>query len=99
MYYLKLTGTIPEGKQREFEQTYRFMITQIPETCTGFNISRDVMNNASYHIMSYWKNAEALRSFAKTSIYQMLIGAFNTLGKLRELTEGQMTESINGILS
>jgi hypothetical protein len=95
MYYLKLSGLIPEEKQMEFEQTYRFVATQIPRTCTSFSFSRDVLKEDEYYFMSFWSTSEALHTFYQSPVFLMLLGAFNALGKLRENVSGQLSMSLN----
>ena len=93
MYYLKLSGFIPENKQLEFEQTYRLVSTQIPRSCEGYNISKDVLDEGVYHFISYWPFHAQLQSFSHSSSFVMLIGAFKTLGELYEKKEGEMTDA------
>ncbi len=96
MYYLKLSGYIPEPKIREFEQTYRLAFTQIPKTCTGYSMSKDTLNEGVFHFISYWDSVSPLRAFAQSSPFLMLVGAYNTLGKLIENVNGEMLASRNG---
>jgi len=95
MYYLKLSGLIPEEKQMEFEQTYRFVATQIPKSCTSFSISKDVLNEDTYYFTSIWSSSESLHNFSQSPVFLMLLGAFNALGKLRENVSGQVSMSLN----
>lgn len=95
MYYLKLSGYIPESKQVEFEQTYRFVSTQIPRTCSEYSISKDVLDDGIYHFISYWPFLAPLKSFTHSQSFLMLIGAFKTLGKLYENKKGEITEAEN----
>jgi len=93
MYYLKLSGFIPENKQMEFEQTYRFVITQIPLLCNGYRISKDVLHEGIYNFTSYWSSLSSVKNFAKSPAFLMMLGAFNTLGKLYENVTGEMIMS------
>ena len=92
MYYLKLSGFIPENKQREFEQTYRLVSTQIPRICRNYNISKDALDEGVYHFISYWPFQSSLESFSHSASFLMLIGAFKTLGELHENVRGEMTQ-------
>jgi len=92
MYYLKLSGFIPENKQREFEQTYRLVSTQIPRICRSYSISKDALDEGIYHFISYWPFRSSLESFSRSASFLMLIGAFKTLGELHENVSGEMTE-------
>ena len=89
MYYLRLSGSIPDHKQLEFEQTYRFAATQIPGTCKNYVLSKDVLKEGIYHFTSYWETLETLHLFTHSSVFMMLIGAYNTLGLLLENTKGE----------
>jgi hypothetical protein len=90
MYYLKLSGYIPESKQMEFEQTYRLACTQIPRTCDSYNISKDALDEGVYHFISYWHKQAELRSFSKSASFLILMGAFETLGELYENSSGEI---------
>jgi hypothetical protein len=92
MYFLKITGFIPENKQLEFEQTIRLLKSKMPRTCSGFNTSRDITDLENYQFIAYWEKLSALQSFARSSTCSMLLGAFRTLGKLKENTSGKMNE-------
>jgi len=93
MYYLKLSGFIPDDKQQEFEQTYRLVSTQIPMICKGYNISKDALDEGTYHFISYWPFESSLESFSHSPSFMMLTGAFKTLGELYENVSGEMTQT------
>ena len=93
MYYIKLSGTIPGPKQLEFEQTYRFASIQIPKTCKGYNMTRDVLDDEIYHFSFYWDGTEAMHKFIKSSPYLIIVGAFRTLGELKENSIGEIVQS------
>jgi hypothetical protein len=93
MYFLNLSGLIPTNKQLEFEQTYRFAATQMPSFCKAYSISKDALIEGLYHFTSHWDSMEGLRSFGKSPVYALLVGAFNTLGKLTEKSKGEMVVS------
>ena len=95
MYYLKLSGFIPEHNQKEFEQTYRLASTQIPEACLGFQIMRDVIHEGKYHFITYWAIVKSLDSFSQSELFFMMSGAFTTLGQLYENVKGEMTQHVN----
>jgi hypothetical protein len=92
MYYIKLSGFIPENKQMEFEQTYRYATTQIPRTCSGYSMSKDTLYEGLYHFISYWAFQESLQSFTQSVPFFMMIGAIKSLGELRENTIGEMIQ-------
>src|SRR4051812_32082644 len=93
MYYLRLSGYIPETKQLEFEQTYRLVTTQIPRTCRGYNISKDALDDGVYHFISYWPVHTHLKSFSNSASFLMMVGAFEGLGELQENTTGEMMDA------
>jgi quinol monooxygenase YgiN len=93
MYYLKLSGFIPESKQMEFEQTYRLISRQIPKTCDGYTISKDALDEGVYYFVSYWSLQQQLQFFSHSTSFLMMMGAFKTLGELRENVSGEMTQA------
>lgn len=92
MYFLKLSGYIPPNKQFEFEQTYRFASTQIPETCSEYDISKNVLREGVYYFISYWPLLAELELFARSAPFLMISGAFKTLGELYENTDGKINK-------
>ena len=92
MYFLKITGFIPENKQVEFEQTIRLLKSQMPKSCAGFNTSKDITDKENYQFIAYWDKLPYLQTFTHSSTCLMLLGAFRTLGKLKENTCGKMNE-------
>lgn len=92
MYFLKISGFIPENKQAEFEQTIDLLKSQMPKSCSGFNTSKDITDEESYQFIAYWDELPYLQSFTHSSTCSMLLGAFRTLGKLKENTYGKMNE-------
>jgi hypothetical protein len=92
MYFLRITGFIPENKQVEFEQTIHLLKSQMPKSCSGFNTTRDITNKNNYQFLAYWEKLPYLKSFTRSSTCTMLLGAFRTLGKLKENTSGKMNE-------
>jgi hypothetical protein len=95
MFFLKLTGFIPGNKQLEFEQTYRYIADQIPTACSRYSISKDALNEGVYHFISYWNSLPQLQTFSQSLCYLILIGAFNTLGELRENTKAELVLTEN----
>jgi len=93
MYFLKISGLIPINKQTEFEQTYRYIRSQIPATCSSYTLTRDFHREDEYQFMSYWEGKDTMEDFACTSAYKMLKGAFQTLGSLNEDKSGLIMET------
>ena len=89
MYFKNLSGIIPTNKQVEFEQTYRLVITQLPEGCRPLYMAKDVIHDCVYHIRFHAESLQVLQSFTHSSNFIMLVGAFSTLGKLYENQEGE----------
>ncbi|HET9279149.1 MAG TPA: hypothetical protein VFN95_13220 [Flavitalea sp.] len=89
MYIQRISGLIPANKQLEFEQTYRFVVTQLPENCSAVPIAKDAIHDCVYHITFQSESLQILKSFTSTPIFTMLIGAFQTLGKLCENKQGK----------
>lgn len=94
MYYLKLSGFIPKNKEVEFEQTYRFARFQIPETCTEYNFSKDVLEEGIYYFISYWTSLPELESYVQSAAFFMITGAFKTLGSLYVKSNGEIDNGI-----
>jgi len=90
MYFLKLSGYIPETKQAEFEQTYRLSSTQIPKSCEEYSISKDVLNEGVYHFVSYWPLLNHMQAFKRSASFLIIIGAFKALGELYENSSGEI---------
>lgn len=92
MYFHKVSGTIPENKQREFEQTFRYVNSQLPKGCAGIEFSRDIEDHSTYHFISFWEQMASMELFTHSSASVMMLGAFKTLGTLNENKSGIMIE-------
>jgi hypothetical protein len=90
MYFQNLSGIIPTNKQVEFEQTFRLVISQMPDGCKTSYIAKDVIHDGVYYITFQWEDLHALKSFTHSPIFTILVGAFNTLGKLYENNGGEI---------
>ena len=99
MFYLKLSGFIPDHKQMEFEQTYRYISTQMPLNCLEYNISKDALKDGVYHFMAYWPVLAMLKAFTASVPFVILNGAFKTLGSLYEESAGEINQLEIGIVS
>jgi hypothetical protein len=95
MYYLKLSGFIPEGKQLEFEQTYRLASFHIPKSCGSYSITKDALNEGIFHFTSYWSCLTHLKDFSNSATFLMLTGAFKALGELHVNERGEITPNVN----
>jgi heme-degrading monooxygenase HmoA len=92
MYFHKVSGTIPENKHKEFEQTFSMVGAKLPEGCAGIEFSRDIEDENRYHFISFWDQMNSLEHFTHSSASMMLLGAFKTLGTLSENKSGIMIE-------
>jgi len=84
MYIQIVSGLIPANKQVEFEQTYRYVVTQLPENCSADHIAEDTIHDCVFHITIQSESLHTLKSFTRSQAFTMLVGAFKTLGKLYE---------------
>lgn len=92
IHFLRLTGVIPGKKQREFEQTFRFVFNQLSRNCLEHDLSLDVNFSSKYHFYSLWPSASALAVFMKSQEFQVLEGAYKALGTLDESTRGELID-------
>ena len=91
-FFLKMSGTVPPSKRKEFEQTVRFVSNHLNTPCLQFNLSSDIFIADLYHFYSLWPSAESLGSFCKSQEFQVLEGAYNTLGSLEKNTTGEQVD-------
>ncbi len=91
-YVLRVSGIVNDNNRREFEQTVQFIINHLPSTCVTHELSVDVHQPGEYHFLTLWKNLESLNSFKEGAEFNMLNGAFETLGRQYGCFEGLMTE-------
>jgi len=95
MHYFKLSGFIPENKQKEFEQTYRLVSSQMPSSCKQHSVSRDLLHKNVFHFVSYWDSLTSMEIFSGSSECTIMIGAFKTLGELYDDVRGEMQQVKN----
>ncbi len=86
--FLKVSGTINAQKEREFLQTAKFIFNHLPADCISKNLSTDVDLSDTYHFYSLWSSKAALDDYMSSSEFDLLTGAFNTLGVQREMVCG-----------
>jgi hypothetical protein len=89
MFYIKLKGFVPINKKMEFEQTFKLVSTQISNDCLLYNINNPATDGI-YQFISYWDNKETLCAFTISPAFIILIGAFKTLGELRDQSIGEV---------
>lgn len=92
MYFYLISGVIPGNKSLEFEQTFRIVKSRLSNHCTGCSCSRDLEEENKYHFISYWDRLDSMESFTHSAYSKMLLGAFQTLGKLSQSMSGIMIE-------
>lgn len=91
-HFLKMSGTVPPGKRKELEQTFRFVSNQLTPVCLQCSLSADIFITDMYHFYSLWPTAEALGNFCKSQEFQVLEGAYKTLGSLEKNTTGELQD-------
>jgi hypothetical protein len=103
LYFLKISGTVRPGKQREFQQTVLFIFNHLPNTCISRNLALDLHQANLYHIYSLWRSRKALLTFRASNEFELLKGAFETLGVYHESIHGVRTDinlfEVNDVLN
>ena len=85
-HFLRISADVPGNKRREFEQTVKFVFNQLPDDCIEHSLSADVLSPGHYHFFSLWLTASSMRLFMASVEFQLLIGAYFTLGEGEEKT-------------
>jgi hypothetical protein len=88
-YFLKMSGSISIGKQREFQQTITFIFNQLPSACVSRHLALDMNVSNLYHIYSIWQSEESLLAFKMSSEFELLKGTFQTLGVYNDTLAGR----------
>lgn len=84
MHCLKMSGIVPLGKHREFEQTFRFVANHLSHNCIEFKLFADALVANQYHFMAFWSTLESMDLFCTSNEFFVLLGAFKTLGTLHK---------------
>jgi hypothetical protein len=92
LHFLRISGDVPGNKRREFEQTFRFVFNQLPGECIERSLSADVFVDGHYHFFSLWLTAKAMRTFMTSAEFQLLTGAYFTLGTDEQTTHGPIAD-------
>ena len=97
VHCLKMSGIVPLGKRREFEQTFRFVANHLSRNCIEFNLYSDVLGSNRYHFVALWSTQDSMNSFCASNEFFLLVGAFKTLGfmEFSETMEWVNTKSID----
>jgi quinol monooxygenase YgiN len=90
LHFLKISGDIGNNKEKEFEQTIRFVFNQLPDDCIDRNLTQDTFNMGHYVFYSVWHNERALLKFMKSEEYDLIKGAFETLGFYENTVKGEI---------
>ena len=94
-HFLKISGTVPSGKRREFEQTFKFVANHLGPNCLQHALSADIFLLDRYYFYSLWRSSESLEDFFKSQEFVVLEGAFKTLGVLEKRMSGELAEIIS----
>lgn len=92
LYFLKISGSIGIGKQREFQQTVQFIFNQLPSECVNHSLALDLHVSNLYHFYTLWKSKDSLMSFQASHEFELLKGAFQTLGLYRDALSGKWAD-------
>ena len=88
LHFLRISGHVPENKHREFEQTFKFVFNQLPSDCIEHSLSADVFSPNNYHFFSLWISAGSMQNFMSSVEFQLLTGAYFTLGAEEKILHG-----------
>lgn len=92
LHFLKMSGMVPPGKHKEFEQTFKFVLNQLSPDCLQFSLSADIFVADLYHFFSLWRSSASLAGFCKSQEFQVLEGAFRTLGTPGQNNSGKLVD-------
>lgn len=92
LYFLKISGTVSAGKQREFQQTVQFVFKQLSPSCLNHNLTLDVHTVELYHVYTLWDSEAALHAFKKSNEFELIKGAFQTLGSYKDTLSGRWAD-------
>ena len=90
--FLIISGQIKESKRNEFEQTFRLAAGSMSKDCIIHNLSKDTDREGYYYFFSLWVSESALKRFTDSVEYQMMNGAFHTLGVVGKSCTGNLSE-------
>lgn len=92
LYFLKISGTVGTGKQREFQQTIQFVFNHLSSNCINHNLTLDVHIPQLYHVYSLWKSENSLSAFRSSNEFELIRGAFQTLGTYKDTMSGRWAD-------
>ena len=91
-HFLRVSGDVPENKRREFEQTLKFVFNQLPGECIEHSLSLDVFVAGHYHFFSIWISARSMKDFMASMEFQLITGAYFTLGGEEKTVHGPLAD-------
>ncbi len=92
MYFLRISGLIHKAKHQEFEQTVQFIFNHLSTACLSRNLALDINTPNLYHFYSLWQSEDSLLAFKSSHEFELLKGAFKTLGLYEETMAGKKAE-------
>ena len=92
LYFLKISGSVSAGKQREFQQTVQFVFNHLSSGCLNHNLTLDVHTPDLYHLFSLWNSEASLNAFTSSHEFELIKGAFQTLGSYKDSMSGRWAD-------
>lgn len=92
LYFLKISGTVSAPKQHEFVQTVQFVFNHISTDCIIHNLALDVHTAELFHLYSVWKTDVSLYTFKCSHGFELIKGAFQTLGSYKDALSGRQVD-------
>lgn len=92
-FFIEISGWINTGKHHEFQQTVKFIFNHLSSSCLRHNLALDVETPNLYHIYCLWQSHDSLTAFTSSNEFQLLKGAFKTLGEYQDTVSGKEAEA------
>ena len=92
LYFLKISGTVGAGKQREFQQTVQFVFNHLSSGCLSHHLTLDVYAPEHYHVYCLWNSENSLLAFKSSHEFGLIKGAFQTLGSYNQTMSGRWAD-------
>lgn len=92
LYFLKISGLINSAKRHEFQQTVQFIFNHLSSACLGHTLALDVDNPNLYHFFLLWQSEDSVLAFKSSHEFELLKGAFQTLGQYQETMYGKKAD-------
>lgn len=91
--FLQISGEISINKEKEFQQTIRFVFNQLSPDCQERRLTEDVHMKGYYVFFSAWKNRQSFKKFMDSEEFGLIKGAYVTLGLLDQIITGELPQS------